>query len=185
MDNKASVELTGAETHLSVEPFTDYILSANPDVEVAFSVTVAGDGFLSNLLVTAAESAGENRLAIETLKADGLACRTADLEVGAGEMTVKNLTCTQESSLDVGMGKLTIDGGSLDGKNEVSCGMGVAEVAVSRPADYGYALESGMGSVTIDDYSHSGMGVELEVNRSAATFYDIECGMGEVTITFN
>ena len=120
-----------------------------------------------------------------TLKADGLACRTADLEVGAGEMTVKNLTCTQESSLDVGMGKLTIDGGSLDGKNEVSCGMGVAEVAVSRPADYGYALESGMGSVTIDDYSHSGMGVELEVNRSAATFYDIECGMGEVTITFN
>jgi len=42
-----------------------------------------------------------------------------------------------------------------------------------------------MGSVTIDDYSHSGMGVELEVNRSAATFYDIECGMGEVTITFN
>ena len=86
---------------------------------------------------------------------------------------------------DVGMGKLTIDGGSLDGKNEVSCGMGVAEVAVSRPADYGYALESGMGSVTIDDYSHSGMGVELEVNRSAATFYDIECGMGEVTITFN
>ena len=107
------------------------------------------------------------------------------LEVGAGEMTVKNLTCTQESSLDVGMGKLTIDGGSLDGKNEVSCGMGVAEVAVSRPADYGYALESGMGSVTIDDYSHSGMGVELEVNRSAATFYDIECGMGEVTITFN
>ena len=34
-----------------------------------------------------------------TLKADGLACRTADLEVGAGEMTVKNLTCTQESSL--------------------------------------------------------------------------------------
>ena len=120
-----------------------------------------------------------------TLKADGLACRTADLEVGAGEMTVKNLTCTQESSLDVGMGKLTIDGGSLDGKNEVSCGMGVAEVAVSRPADYGYALGSGMGSVTIDDYSHSGMGVELEVNRSAATFYDIECGMGEVTITFN
>ena len=78
-----------------------------------------------------------------------------------------------------------LDGGSLDGKNEVSCGMGVAEVAVSRPADYGYALESGMGSVTIDDYSHSGMGVELEVNRSAATFYDIECGMGEVTITFN
>lgn len=51
--------------------------------------------------------------------------------------------------------KLTIDGGSLDGKNEVSCGMGVAEVAVSRPADYGYALESGMGSVTIDNYSHS------------------------------
>ena len=40
-----------------------------------------------------------------TLKADGLACRTADLEVGAGEMTVKNLTCTQESSLDVGMGQ--------------------------------------------------------------------------------
>ena len=55
----------------------------------------------------------------------------------------------------------------------------------SRPADYGYALESGMGSVTIDNYSHSGMGVELEVNRSAATFYDIECGMGEVTIIFN
>ena len=75
-----------------------------------------------------------------TLKADGLACRTADLEVGAGEMTVK-ISPAQESSLDVGMGKLTIDGGSLDGKNEVSCGMGVAEVAVSRPADYGYALK--------------------------------------------
>ena len=63
--------------------------------------------------------------------------------------------------------------------------MGVAEVAVSRPAGYVYALESGHVSVPIDDYSHSGMGVELEVNRSAATCYDIECGMGEVTITFN
>ena len=83
------------------------------------------------------------------------------------------------------MGKLTIDGGSPDGKNEVSCGMGVAEVAVSPAGGLRLRAGGGMGSVTIDDYSHSGMGVELEVNRSAATFYDIECGMGEVTITFN
>ena len=106
----------------------------------------------------------------------------------SGEVTLKDVTVNGNEKCRVifcDKGKLTIDGGSLDGKNEVSCGMGVAEVAVSRPADYGYALESGMGSVTIDDYSHSGMGVELEVNRSAATFYDIECGMGEVTITFN
>lgn len=120
-----------------------------------------------------------------TLKAEGIACHTADLEVGAGEMTVKNLACTQKSSLDVGMGTLTIDGGSLDGRNEISCGMGSAEVTVVRPADYGYAVETGMGAVSIDDHSHSGMGVELESNRGAATFYDIDCGMGAVTITFN
>ena len=98
LDNKASVELTGAETHLSVEPFTDYILSANPDVEVAFSVTVAGDGFLSNLLVTAAESAGENRLAIETLKADGLNVFVIapQIEV-SGEVSGENVIFVAES----------------------------------------------------------------------------------------
>ena len=72
LNNKNSVKLNGYETQISIQPFTDYLLSAGMDGKVAFAVTVTGDGFLSNLLVTAAENAAENRLSVETLQADGL-----------------------------------------------------------------------------------------------------------------
>ena len=98
LDNKASVKLTGAETQLSVQPFTDYILSADLNGKVAFSVTVTDDGFLSNLLVTAAESAEENRLAIETLKADGLNVFVIAPQIEVhGEVAGENVAFVAES----------------------------------------------------------------------------------------
>lgn len=119
-----------------------------------------------------------------TLETGAISCRKADLEVGAGSMNVGSLTCTTECDLSVGMGKLTINGGSLDRKIDISCGMGEVNVTTARPADYGFELEGGMGSVTIGDYTHSGMAVEQVVNRGAATFYEIECGAGTVAVTF-
>ena len=98
LDNKKSFTLTGAETQLFVEPFTDYILSAGLDGKVSFAVTVSGNGFLSNLLVAAARNATEDRLVIEDLKADGLNVFiiAPQIEV-SGEVVGENVAFVAES----------------------------------------------------------------------------------------
>ena len=86
------------KTQLSVEPFTDYILSAGLDGKVSFAVTVSGNGFLSNLLVAAARNATEDRLVIEDLKADGLNVFVIapQIEV-SGEVVGENVAFVAES----------------------------------------------------------------------------------------
>ena len=98
LDNKAFIELDGNETNLAARPFTDYILSAGTDGKVSFAVTVSGKGFLSNLLVRAAESAEENRLTIDALKADGLNVFiiAPQIEV-SGEVVGENVAFVAES----------------------------------------------------------------------------------------
>ncbi len=98
LDNKASVSLNGAEKQLAVQPFTDYILSADMDGRVSFAVTVTGDGFMSNLLVKAAQSATENRLIVDKLEADGLNVFliAPEIEVG-GSVVGENVVFVAQS----------------------------------------------------------------------------------------
>lgn len=119
-----------------------------------------------------------------SLTVTDVACEKGDFEVSAGEMKLENVTITRESSFEVGMGTLEFSG-SLTGKTDVECGMGTVTLNAARPADFGYEIEVGGGTVTLDGTSYSALGGKYVENRGAATFFEIECGMGEVTVELN
>lgn len=145
-----------------------------------------------------------------SLYAEGFSCRELDAEVGMGELILVNiqctakasltagmgeleasdLTCTGEVEIDVEMGSLVLDG-SLAGHVDIECGMGSAELTLSDPGSYGYAVECGMGSVEIGGQNISNGTVSGgtvpagQPSSASGAYYDIECGMGSVTISFS
>ncbi len=116
-----------------------------------------------------------------TLTVTDVSCEKGDFEVSAGEMTLENVTITRESSFEVGMGTLAFSV-SLTGKTDIECGMGTVALNATRPADFGYEIEVGGGTVTLDGQTYTTLHGKYTENRGAATFFEIECGMGTVTV---
>ncbi|MBD5101737.1 MAG: DUF4097 domain-containing protein [Subdoligranulum sp.] len=143
--------------------------------DVVFYITVPEDAAFEEVSLT---------IGAGILTAETLCCEELELKVGAGTMTLTDLTCTRECDISVGVGSLLIDGGTLAGETEIECGMGSIEMELARPAEYGYAVRGGMGSVAVGRDNYSGMAFDTEWNPGAQTFYDIECGMGSVEIAF-
>ncbi len=117
------------------------------------------------------------------LIADGLACQSADLSVGAGRMTLTGITVSGECDIEVGLGTLDL-AGSLARGTDIECGMGIVRCTLARPAEYGYSVEEAMGTVKIDGQSYSGLGTEVVHAPRAAVQFDIECGVGTVEVQF-
>lgn len=113
-----------------------------------------------------------------------LCCQQADIEVGAGSMTLDDLLVQGRCRLQVGMGSLQMQG-SLQQGAKIDCGMGSVKCRLERPASYGYAVNCGVGTVRVDGHNHSGLGSEAVVDRDAPVQYKINCGMGEVLVNFD
>ena len=113
-----------------------------------------------------------------------LCCQQADIEVGAGSMTLDDLLVQGRCRLQVGMGSLQMRG-SLQQGAKIDCGMGSVKCRLERPASYGYAVNCGVGTVRVDGHNHSGLGSEAVVDRDAPVQYNINCGMGEVLVNFD
>ena len=116
-----------------------------------------------------------------SLTVTDVACEQGEFEAGAGEMKLENVTITRESSFEVGMGALEFSG-SIAGKSDIECGMGTVDIASARPESFGYEIEVGGGTVTLDGRSYTALGGKYTENRGAATFFEVECGMGTVTV---
>lgn len=113
-----------------------------------------------------------------------LSCETADLEIGAGQMKLQNVVCTSEMDIDLGVGQLKYEG-ALSGKVDVDCDMGHVKMVIPRPADFGYRIDCSLGTVKLGGEKRvSGLSNEVSAREDAATFFDIECGMGSVDIEF-
>ncbi|NCC08828.1 MAG: hypothetical protein EOM30_12555 [Clostridia bacterium] len=115
---------------------------------------------------------------------DGISCKTAVLEAGAGTLDVTNFKCTEDSTLTVGMGTLDYTG-TLLGANSIECGMGKVNLTLATPADYGYTVDCGLGSVSIGNNNYSGIAAEVAINTQSDNVYNVDCGMGTVKIKFN
>ena len=88
-----------------------------------------------------------------------------DLEVGAGEAVVKNLSANKVD-VEVGVGKVDI------------------EIAGAEP-EYSYAVECGIGDVTVGTRSFGGMGGKQSVTNLYATKeINVDCGIGSVEMYF-
>ncbi len=119
-----------------------------------------------------------------TMTWDALRCGEAEIHVGAGTLTLDELSCRDDCDIDVGIGTLRADSGALERETEISCGMGSVRLNLERPARYGYTVNGGMGSVSIDGSKYSGMAIDTTQNPGAPVFYAVKCGMGSVTVEF-
>ncbi len=119
------------------------------------------------------------------LYAEGLVCEEGNFSVGAGTMTLENVSCLSESDWETGAGALCVRGGQLRGEVSIECGMGSVEMDIDRPKSYDYSVDCGMGSVTVDGSKYAGIAAERNfTGRSADALFEIDCGMGSVEIRF-
>lgn len=139
-------------------------------------------------------STGAGKVAMGTLCAETLA-----LELGAGEVTIQNLTATKEAEIDGGAGKLTIGGGALSdleldmgvgemkltsllsGSCELNMGVGKAELnLIGSKEDYAITLDKGIGNITVDGASFD----SGSKHGSGETKIDIDGGVGAINIDY-
>lgn len=134
------------------------------------TITVPKDFYAESLEI----ELGAGKMTIKELTA-----KYASVSVGAGQIEMKD--CYLESAdLECAMGELLFDG-TLTGKGSIDCGMGNVEVYTKgNPQDYGYSVDCGMGNVEIAGHKYSGLGAEAVQNTGATNYYEIDCGMGNV-----
>lgn len=138
-------------------------------------------------------TSGAGRLTVDTLSADSL-----ELDLGAGEVKIKELTVTSYADIDGGAGKITISGGSLrnldldmgvgqlnltsalSGKSELDLGVGESNLTfIGSKDDYTVDIEKGLGNITVDGKNMSSYKSTNGQNR-----IDIDGGVGAVNVFF-
>ena len=137
---------------------------------------------------------GAGKINIERLNTQSLY-----LELGAGDVYIKNLTVTKEAKIDGGVGRTELNSckinnlkanlgmgefvfsGKLTGKSEVDSGVGAINIdLLDSSENYTIDVDKGLGSVTLD-------GKQLEMDRVYGTgpnYLDVDGGIGEIKINF-
>ena len=137
---------------------------------------------------------GAGKINIEKLNTQSLY-----LELGAGDVYIKNLTVTKEAKIDGGLGRTELKSceinnlkanlgmgdfvfnGKLTGKNKIDSGVGAINInLMDNKNNYTINVSKGLGSVTLD-------GQKLEMDRVYGTgenYLDIDGGIGEIKIGF-
>ena len=135
-----------------------------------------------------------------TMNVSELSCNNLEASIGAGEGTMKNISVTGEADIEVGAGSLTLQNLSADllelecGMGElvmdgvvgkfctVNCGMGEINMNLKgNLEEYRYSVACGMGDVEINDDSYSGLGTDKEQGNGEKVL-ELECGMGTIKV---
>ncbi len=169
-------------------------LEISPAEEAVFYITIPR----GKVLQYASIELGAGKSYIE-----GIGIRSADLELGAGDVTIQSVEILEEGSIELGMGNLELQNvegtnldiecgmgsiqGSvrLDGDTEINCGMGNVELAlIGRESDYNYDVSCGMGSITLGDH-HSYIGIsDASLENGARNTIYLDCGVGTITLLY-
>lgn len=152
-------------------------------------LTVPKDYIFTDVSITM----GAGRLDIDYLNTNAL-----NLELGAGNVDITNLTAITSVDIEGGAGDLSITdseitdldlavgigecdlSATLIGDNDIECGVGDADITLNSSADSGYtvSVDKGIGDVTFNGQSiENGAVVGFGSNK-----VDISCGIGDVTI---
>lgn len=137
-----------------------------------------------------------------TLTVNGLQANDLYAAVGMGKGTMTGVAVSGDATFSADMGELTVTGsvggdatlsagmgqldyqGPLGGLVEMDCGMGELTVTTPQPAQYGYTVDCGMGTVSIGGNKYSGLSSDVTVDSSALPFFSINCGMGTAKVAF-
>lgn len=109
---------------------------------------------------------------------------TADLQVGAGHLSVEDFLVSRKADVSVSAGNCEIVG-TITGDLDLECDMGETVLQLTGSEDdHSYDVECGMGEVVVGSYSHGGFAAERSWNPGMDSQFDIDCSMGNVTILF-
>ena len=144
------------------------------------------------ILDEAKVTTGAGNINIENLNTQCL-----DLELGAGEVNINNLTVTKDAKIDGGVGKTSLHTceinnlkanlemgeftfrGQLTGKSKIDSGIGAVNIdLMDNKSNYTIDISKGLGNVTID-------GQKVETDRvygSGLNYLEVNGGIGEIKI---
>ncbi len=144
-----------------------------PETAAVVTITCPQDAFLRE---------ADIELGAGTLTVDRLVCSSLELDVGAGSAVLNDIEAGSACDISVGAGWVELNG-TLSGENSIDCGMGEVICRLTAVDRYDFEVDCGMGSVVLDENEFSGLGAQGSSRTGAAVRYDIDCGMGSVEIT--
>ena len=131
---------------------------------------------------------------------DSISAATIDFELGAGDVTINNLTVEKSADIEGGAGRITVSGGAINGLElemgvgqlnltsaltgdcQLELGVGESNITLlGSKADYRLDLEKGLGGITVDgkpvsDFGSSGNGTNK---------VEISGGIGAIHVSFS
>ena len=137
---------------------------------------------------------GAAKMTVETLSTASLR-----FELGAGDVSIKQLNVTSHADIEGGAGAITVSDGTLNnlklemgvgelnltaallGNNEFDFGIGESNLTVlGSKQDYRIDIEKGLGSVTVDGEKVTDFGTSGNGQHSL----EIEAGIGAINLKF-
>lgn len=150
-------------------------------------ITVPDDLVLDAIQI----NAGAGKVSIDKIQA-----KSGDVDLGAGDFTIKEIFISKELTVDSGAGKVTISSGSINnldlevgvgkaficssllGNSKIEAGVGELELELlSVKDDYSFKVEKGMGSIL-----YNGKNIDSSSFGKGHNFLDIEGGIGSIKI---
>lgn len=109
-----------------------------------------------------------------------LTANNGEIKVGAGELILSELKL-KNGNIDCGVGSIQISG-TMEGKTKVHCGVGDIKLDLKGDIDsYSYSAEVGLGEVSINRETISGLGQKVSTGHKENHFI-LNCGIGEISI---
>lgn len=135
------------------------------------------------------------------LVADSISAGTMNVSMGAGEMTLKNITVKDHSSFTVGAGAIRINrlsakdvtlecgagqisvAGAILGNSYIDCGVGEISLDLEgEEEDYNYIVDCGIGSVKINDRKWDFTTHKSIYHDNTIGTFELDCGVGSISL---
>lgn len=162
-----------------------------------------GNDNIGDITIILPENHNLKKAEIETgagkIDISSLICENLDMELGAGEVKLNNLSVSNKADIDGGAGVITVSLaeinnleldmgiGELDltarliGKNSVNCGVGEAKLnLLGSDEDYIISVDKGIGNATLNGEAMQS-GIRYGKGENSL---DIDGGIGEIKIEF-
>lgn len=106
-----------------------------------------------------------------------------DVDAGVGDTAIERLQAG-EAQFSVGVGELNISG-CVNGDISADCGVGEMTLKLTnKESDFNYNISCGVGEISINGKSYSGIANSHEIDNDAEYDFDMDCGVGEIEVTF-
>lgn len=129
-------------------------------------------------------------------------CKTADLQIGAGDLTLCALRANtlnaeigagnvsinggdiQNANIDIGMGNFEYKG-AINGDMDLDCGMGNADFELTgKEADHNVEYDMAAGNIIYGSHELSVAAGSNKIDNGADSMFDIDCSMGTINVVF-